>query len=226
MPYDSLWMLYTVRVVKSKSLHNLEIIGNCLLWHGQTTYVDGTPTSSQSLSGRSAQPTMVTLVNIMVMNGRLTSFSFHVNRSSHSLFQTLETPRSRSWVWSMDKVMSRPSILLILSSYSFHMIRPTIPEIKLFRNLTSNVTSKVKVISEVKGQGHIYPVSKRCISFSFHINRANHSWDMAIIVFDLEQSKSKGFDSCDRPSNLTQIGFKSIFLPMWPWSLMDELRNQ
>ena len=29
-----------------------------------------------------------------------------------------------------------------------------------------------------------------------------------------EQGKSEGFDSCDRPSNLTQIGFKlSIFSP-------------
>ena len=34
-----------------------------------------------------------------------------------------------------------------------------------------------------------------------------------------EQGKSEGFDSCrgDRPSNLTQIGFKSsIFQPVWP----------
>ena len=31
---------------------------------------------------------------------------------------------------------------------------------------------------------------------------------------DLEQGKSEGFDSCDLPSNLTQIGFKlSIFQP-------------
>ena len=31
---------------------------------------------------------------------------------------------------------------------------------------------------------------------------------------DLDQGKSDGFDSCDRPSNLTQIGFKlSIFRP-------------
>ena len=30
-----------------------------------------------------------------------------------------------------------------------------------------------------------------------------------------EQGKSEGFDSCDRPSNLTQIGFKSsIFQPV------------
>ena len=31
---------------------------------------------------------------------------------------------------------------------------------------------------------------------------------------ELKQGKSEGFDSCDRPSNLTQIGFKlSIFRP-------------
>ena len=51
-----------------------------------TRYVDSTPTSevTRSLSGTSAHSTMVTLVNIMVMNGWLTSFSFHVNRPSHS----------------------------------------------------------------------------------------------------------------------------------------------
>ena len=53
-------------------------------------------------------------------------------------------------------------------------------------------TSKVKVISEVKGQGHIlYPVSNQCTSFSFHINQTNHSWDMAKIVFDLEKTHPK-----------------------------------
>ena len=47
-------------------------------------------------------------------------------------------------------------------------------------------------MSEVKGQGHIlYPVSKQCTSFSFHINRTNRSWDMAKIVFDLEKRDPK-----------------------------------
>ena len=41
------------------------------------------------------------------------------------------------------------------------------------------------------------------------------------------QGKSEGFDSCDRPSNLTQIGFKSsIFQPVWPWNLMDDPKKQ
>ena len=44
---------------------------------------------------------------------------------------------------------------------------------------------------------------------------------------DLEQGKSEGFDSCDRPSNLAQIWSKSsIFCPLWPWNLMDGLGKQ
>ena len=47
-------------------------------------------------------------------------------------------------------------------------------------------------MSEVKGQGHIlYPVFHRHNSFSFHINPANHSWDMVKIVFDLEKTHPK-----------------------------------
>ena len=43
----------------------------------------------------------------------------------------------------------------------------------------------------------------------------------------VQQGKSEGFDSCDRPSNLTQIGFKSsIFQPLWPWNLMDDPKKQ
>ena len=42
-----------------------------------------------------------------------------------------------------------------------------------------------------------------------------------------EQGKSEGFDSCDRPSNLAQIWSKSsIFCPLWPWNLMDDLGKQ
>ena len=40
---------------------------------------------------------------------------------------------------------------------------------------------------------------------------------------DQKQGKSEGLDSCDQPSNLTQIEFKSlIFQPVWPWYLMDD----
>ena len=56
------------------------------------------------------------------------------------------------------------------------------------------------------------------------IFRAVWPWNL---TDDLEQGKSEGFDSYDRPSNLTQIGFKSsIFEPVWPWNLMDDLQKQ
>ena len=52
------------------------------------------------------------------------------------------------------------------------------------------------------------------------IFRAVWPWNL---TDDFEQGKSEGFDSWDRPSNLTQIGFKSsIFQPVWPWNLMDD----
>ena len=30
-----------------------------------------------------------------------------------------------------------------------------------------------------------------------------------IVFSEIKQGKSEGFDTCDRPSNLTQIGFES-----------------
>ena len=65
-----------------------------------------------------------------------------------------------------------------------------IPQIRLFQTLTLN--DKVKIMGKVKGQGHIvHPVSNRCTSFLFHINRTNHSWDMSNRVFDLEKTHPK-----------------------------------
>ena len=42
----------------------------------------------------------------------------------------------------------------------------------------------------------------------------------------LEQGKSEGFDSCDRPCNLYQIWSKSsIFQPVWPWNFMNDVEK-
>ena len=114
--------------------------------------------SPQSLSSTSAHSTMVTLVNIMVMNGWLTSFSFHVNRPSQYWDKVISdsdleilTPRSRPWVWSKGKVIQLAQYHINSLRFHFTSIRPTIPEIELFRNLTlkhprsrSWVRSKVK----------------------------------------------------------------------------------
>ena len=56
-----------------------------------------------------------------------------------------------------------------------------------------------------------------------HINISGWYDDKNIV----KQGKSEGFDSCDRPSNLTQIGFtSSIFQPVWPWNMMDDPKIQ
>ena len=147
------------------------------------------------LSSTSAQPTKVTLINIMVINGWLTSFSFHVNRPSHSWDKAisnsdLETPWSRSWVWSKGKVIQLAQYLINL--LPFYHIDHTSNSWDTVISKFDLETSKVKVMSEVKGQGHILqPVSNWCFSFSFYINQTNHSWDMAKIVFDLEKTHPK-----------------------------------
>ena len=97
--------------------------------------------SPWSLSGTSAHLTIVTLVNIMVIKGWLTSFSFHVNWPSHSWDKAiadpdLETPRTKSWVWSNGKIILSVQYPINLLPFHFTSIRPTIPKIQLFRNLT------------------------------------------------------------------------------------------
>ena len=165
--------------------------------------------SPRSLSSTSAHHIMVTLVNIMVMNWWLTSFSFHVNRPPHSWDTAisdsdLETPKSTSWVWSRAMSYSRP-VSYQLTSFSFHINQTNnswdtaISKFDLER-------SKVKVTSEVKGQGHmLYPVSNRCTSFLFHINRTDHSWDMAEkIVFYLEKTHPKFLTKICQNSSFVQ----------------------
>ena len=127
--------------------------------------------SPQSLSGTSAHSTMVTLVNIMVMNGWLTSFSFHANRPSHSWDKgisdfdlEISTPGSRSWVWSKGKVIQSAQYHVNSLCFLFTSITPTIPEVELFWNLTlkhprsrSWLRSKVKVTYSTQYQTDAFP---------------------------------------------------------------------
>ena len=58
------------------------------------------------------------------------------------------------------------------------------------------------------------------------IHHENQHVALHFITKETKQGKSEGFDNCDQPSNLTQIGFKSsIFQPVWPWNLMDDLKK-
>ena len=117
--------------------------------------------SPQSLSSTSARPAMVTLVNIMVINGWLTTFSIHVNQPSHwwdKAFSNpdLETPRSRSWVWSRGKVIKLAQYPINSLPFHFPSIGPAILNIQLFRKLTlKNPRSRSWVRS--KSKSYIIP---------------------------------------------------------------------
>ena len=84
-------------------------------------------------------------------------------------------------------------------------------------------------MGEVKGQGHIvYPVSNRCTTLSFHVNRTNHSWDMANRLFDFEKSKVKvtgevkGQGHIIYPTDSLPFRFTSIG-PTIPWDMVKRV---
>ena len=54
-----------------------------------------------------------------------------------------------------------------------------------------------------------------------HRNKLQHSQTKP------KQGKFEGFDSCDRPTNLTKIGLNLLInQPVWPWHLMNDLEKQ
>ena len=95
----------------------------------------------------------------------------------------LENSRSRSWVWSKGNFTQWASIQLISFLFILLQADQYSPWNKAISKFDLD-TFKVKVMGEVKGQGHIVnPVFNRCTSFSLHISWTNHSWDMAKSVW-------------------------------------------
>ena len=181
---------------------------------------------------------MVTLVNIMVMNGWLTSFLFHVNRPSHSWDKAISdfdleisTPGSRSY--------NQPSVILTHFVFIFTSIRPTIPELELFRNLTlkhprsrSWVRSKVKVTYCTQ-----YPTDAFPFRFTSIRPTIPEIWP-AKITFDLEKihpnflkkiCQNKGVDRTSPKSNQVIIMSRAIALPCFVvirWVVLTLSRRQ
>ena len=136
--------------------------------------------------------------NMGITSYRLTSFSFHVNRPSHTwdtAFSNfdLENQGSRSWVRSQFKshwwfnILSTHILFVPCQSgipflsYDFFKIWPW--------------KSRVKVIGEVTVQSHNVGLAfYRLTSLSFHVNRPFHSWDTAFSTFDLENQGSRSND--------------------------------
>ena len=138
----------------------------------------------------------------------MTSFSFIVNRLPHSWDKTisdsgLETPRSRSWVWSKGKVIQSAQYHINSLPFHFTSIRPTIPEIELFRNLTlkhprsrSWVRSKVKVTYCTQ-----YPTNALPFCFTSIGPTISEIWP---IVFDLEKTFPKCYKKIWQNNSFSQ----------------------
>ena len=122
------------------------------------------------LSGTSAHPTKVTLVNVMVMNRWLTSFSFHVNRLPHSWIKAisdsdLKIPRSRSWVRSKVKVTYNIQYPTNALPLRFTSIRPTIPEIWPKSNQVITMTRAITLPCFLVVQWVVLNLSRRQTNF-------------------------------------------------------------
>ena len=164
----------------------------------QTRYVDSTPTSEVT-------PVTIRYIHPPTPTWSHKSISWSWMDDSHpfrslsisrpipkiKLFQTLTLKLKGQGHGCGQRARScnRPSIISTPSS--FHINHTNNSGDRAISKFDLE-TSKVKVMSEVKGQGHIlYPVSNQCICFSCHINRTNHSWDMTKIAFDLEKIHPK-----------------------------------
>ena len=133
---DSLcWAPQATRTMKNDRNCHFKVINSM-----QTRYVDSTLMSE------------VTLVTIRYIQWsyeghthghhvQFTSLSFHINQPSYSWNKAipnfdLEMSRSWSHVWPKSKVIQLFQYLIDLIPFPFISIRPTIPEIQLFKNLT------------------------------------------------------------------------------------------
>ena len=137
--------------------------------------------------------------NVGLASYRLTAFSFHVNRPSHSWDTAfskfdLENQGSRSWVRSQFKVTML--VYHPIDSHPFRSmsINPPILEIQHFQNLTL----------KIKGQGH----------------RWDHSWNSQcgsnILLTHLFRSMSIGPSILDTAFSKFDLE-KSRVKVKWPW---------
>ena len=91
----------------------------------------------------------------------------------------------QSFKSQLESNIQSTHIPLVLCQLALPFLRYSIFKVWLWK-------SKVKVIA----QGHKAGIPPyRFISFSFHVNRPSHSWDTAILKFDIENSRSR---SCVR----------------------------
>ena len=118
---------------------------------------------------------------------RLTSFSFYVNRTSHSCYDLFKI-----WPWkSKVKVMVEVNIESHIPFFPCQWVHPFL-RYSIFKIWPWK--SKVKVMGEGSAESHnMGPTFYRLTSVSFHVNRPSKSWDTAFSKFDLENPRSRSW---------------------------------
>ena len=99
-------------------------------------------------------------------HGWLTPFSFHVNRPPHSWDEAisdsdLETPRSRSWVWSKGKVIHLAQYLINSLPFISHQSDQQFLRYSYFEILPRNIQgqgqrSRSHIISSVQPMHYLF----------------------------------------------------------------------
>ena len=131
--YDAIWChkgpkSYVQYLTKFKSVLFRTVLQRI---YSTTRFVNHTPTSEvTSVTICYVQPPhhVHTKVSVMFMNGRHASLWFHVNRPFHSWNKVMCVVKGHGHTVGQ--------YLINLLPFWFTPIRPTIPEIELFRNLT------------------------------------------------------------------------------------------
>ena len=186
--------------------------------------------SPQSLFGTSAHPTMVTLVNIMVMNGWLTSFSFHVNRPSHSWDKAISdsdleisTPRSRSFKHFIH--MQYFLLLTNLAIVFVHWVSTGVlckhQQCSLFWDYIPE--SKLCVCGGMKAIQRWFKVTRELCHEWFHHVR-HHVYDapglensrQSFNVYTISQSRSVGTSAENPPKRTSLSQQENVAMGTWP----------
>ena len=143
------------------------------------------PSPGWSPSGIIRPPTMITLINIMVMNGWLTSFLFHVNRTFHSWDKAIADSGCHGCDQRANHIVSPVSYWL--ASFSFHINQTNNSWDTAISKFDLEI-SKVKIMSEAKrSRSYIVPSIQPMHFFFFSHQLDNHSWDMAKTVLTLKK---------------------------------------
>ena len=138
--------------------------------------------SPRSLSGTSAHPTMVIQVNIMVMNGWLTSFSIIINRPPHfweKLFQTLTLKlQGQGHGCGQRESPTIDPVSYLLTSFSFHINQTNNSGEGYFKIWPWNIQGQGHEWSQ-RSRSHIVP-SIQPMHFFF----VSHQWDQPFLRYD------------------------------------------